>query len=204
MCIFSDLLLCLFWQNKSWDICYIIVYLIEILGEDVLFCCYVQVVNELFYCNKVVWLVGKLIIFDGMLLFLLLIYCIDEGELFVDICLIIMVEVSIVFGFVCFYFMVYVLLFVVLVEWLCEILLGKIIVELYMVIGCQKYVKIESYCEYLCYLVESDEKFIEVSGICGMVMLVFILSGFDWVFKIIKDKFVLQKEMFVVYVCVCY
>lgn len=139
-----------------------------------------------------------------MLFFLLLIYCSEEGELFVDICFIIYVEVSIVFGFVCFYFMVYVLLFGVLVEWLCEILLGKMMVELYMVIGCQKYVKIESYCEYLYYIICCDEQFIEVLGICGMVMLVFILLGFDWVFKVIKDCFVLQKEMIVVYVWVCY
>lgn len=204
MCVISDLLLCLCWQNKSCDIYYIICYLMEMLGIDNFVESYLQVVNELFYCNKVVWLVGKLIIFFGILLFLLLIYQMDDGELFIDICLMMIVEVSIVFGFVCFYFMVYVLLFVVLVEWLWEILLGKIIVELYMVIGCQKYVKIESYCEYFVYLQGCNEQFIEVLGICGMVMLVFMLLGFDWVFKVIKDRFVLQKEMFVVYVCVCY
>lgn len=57
--------------------------------------------------------------------------------------------------------MVYAPLPAALVEWLREILPGKTTAELYMAIGCQKHAKTESYREYLCYLTESDEKFIE-------------------------------------------
>ncbi len=96
-------------------------------------------------------------------------------ELFVDTCLTTTAEASIVFGFARSYFMVYAPLPAALVEWLREILPGKTTAELYMAIGCQKHAKTESYREYLCYLAESDEKFIEAHGIRGMVMLVFTL-----------------------------
>ncbi|WP_348260458.1 isocitrate dehydrogenase kinase/phosphatase AceK regulatory subunit, partial [Salmonella enterica] len=69
-------------------------------------------------------------------------------------------EASIVFGFARSYFMVYAPLAAALVEWLREILPGKTTAQLYMAIGCQKHAKTEGYREYLCYLPESDEKFI--------------------------------------------
>ncbi|MGS0314442.1 isocitrate dehydrogenase kinase/phosphatase AceK regulatory subunit, partial [Escherichia coli] len=161
------------------------------------------VANELFYRNKAAWLVGKLTTPDGTLPFLLPIHRTDEGELFVDTCLTTTAEASIVFGFARSYFMVYAPLPAALVEWLREILPGKTTAELYMAIGCQKHAKTESYREYLCYLAESDEKFIEAPGIRGMVMLVFTLPGFDRVFKIIKDKFAPQKEMSAAHVRAC-
>ncbi|EAA7338797.1 bifunctional isocitrate dehydrogenase kinase/phosphatase [Salmonella enterica subsp. enterica serovar Kiambu] len=204
MRILSDLPLRLPWQNKSRDIRYIIAHLTETLGEDALPRCHVQVANELFYRNKAAWLVGKLTTPDGTLPFLLPIHRTDEGELFVDTCLTTTAEASIVFGFARSYFMVYAPLPAALVEWLREILPGKTTAELYMAIGCQKHAKTESYREYLCYLAESNEKFIEAPGIRGMVMLVFTLPGFDRVFKIIKDKFAPQKEMSAAHVRACY
>ncbi|KJT96881.1 bifunctional isocitrate dehydrogenase kinase/phosphatase protein, partial [Salmonella enterica subsp. enterica serovar Heidelberg str. 76-0300] len=204
MRMLSDLPLRLPWQNKSRDIRYIIAHLTETLGEDALPRCHVQVANELFYRNKAAWLVGKLTTPDGTLPFLLPIHRTDEGELFVDTCLTTTAEASIVFGFARSYFMVYAPLPAALVEWLREILPGKTTAELYMAIGCQKHAKTESYREYLCYLTESDEKFIEAPGIRGMVMLVFTLPGFDRVFKIIKDKFAPQKEMSAAHVRACY
>ncbi|TJM00962.1 bifunctional isocitrate dehydrogenase kinase/phosphatase [Escherichia coli] len=204
MRVISDLPLRLRWQNKSRDIHYIIRHLTETLGTDNLAESHLQVANELFYRNKAAWLVGKLITPSGTLPFLLPIHQTDDGELFIDTCLMTTAEASIVFGFARSYFMVYAPLPAALVEWLREILPGKTTAELYMAIGCQKHAKTESYREYLVYLQGCNEQFIEAPGIRGMVMLVFTLPGFDRVFKVIKDKFAPQKEMSAAHVRACY
>ncbi|MGL4037017.1 bifunctional isocitrate dehydrogenase kinase/phosphatase [Kosakonia cowanii] len=202
--VLSDLPLRLPWQDKARDVRYISAHLLEAFGMDALNHAHLQVANELFYRNKAAWLVGKLITPAGTLPFLLPIHRSDEGELFVDTCLTTHAEASIVFGFARSYFMVYAPLPAATVEWLREILPGKTTAELYMAIGCQKHAKTESYREYLHYVTNSDEQFIEAPGIRGMVMLVFTLPGFDRVFKIIKDVFPPQKEMSAAHVRACY
>jgi isocitrate dehydrogenase kinase/phosphatase len=200
----SDLPLRLPWQDKARDVDYIVAHLLETLGQAALNESHLQVANELFYRNKAAWLVAKLQTPQGMVPMLLPIHRSDEGELFVDTCLTTSAEASIVFGFARSYFMVYAPLPAALVEWLREILPGKTTAELYMAIGCQKHGKTESYREYLTYIRQSDEQFIEAPGIRGMVMLVFTLPGFDRVFKVIKDGFAPQKEMSAAHVRACY
>jgi len=202
--VLSDLPLRLPWQDKARDVRYISAHLLEAFGMDALNHAHLQVANELFYRNKAAWLVGKLITPAGTLPFLLPIHRSDEGELFVDTCLTTHAEASIVFGFARSYFMVYAPLPAATVEWLREILPGKTTAELYMAIGCQKHAKTESYREYLHYVTNSDEQFVEAPGIRGMVMLVFTLPGFDRVFKVIKDIFPPQKEMSAAHVRACY
>ena len=202
--VLSDLPLRLPWQDKARDVRYISAHLLEAFGMDALNHAHLQVANELFYRNKAAWLVGKLITPAGTLPFLLPIHRSDEGALFVDTCLTTHAEASIVFGFARSYFMVYAPLPAATVEWLREILPGKTTAELYMAIGCQKHAKTESYREYLHYVTNSDEPFIEAPGIRGMVMLVFTLPGFDRVFKVIKDIFPPQKEMSAAHVRACY
>lgn len=202
--LLKDMPLRLPWQDLARDVGYIISHLTETLGEAMLDKVHLQVANELFYRNKAAWLVAKLVLPSGTLPFLLPIHRSNEGELFIDTCLTRPAEASIVFGFARSYFMVYAPLPAALVEWLRDILPGKTTAELYMAIGCQKHGKTESYREYLNYLAQSDEQFIEAPGIRGMVMLVFTLPGFDRVFKIIKDKFAPQKEMDEAHVRACY
>ena len=200
----SDLPLRLPWQDKARDVGYILAHLTDTFGSDVLCESHLQVANELFYRNKAAWLVAKLNTPQGVVPLLLPIHRSDEGELFVDTCLTTSAEASIVFGFARSYFMVYAPLPAALVEWLREILPGKTTAELYMAIGCQKHGKTESYREYLTYIRQADEQFIEAPGIRGMVMLVFTLPGFDRVFKVIKDRFAPQKEMSEAHVRACY
>ena len=202
--VLSDLPLRLPWQDKARDVRYISAHLLEAFGMDALNHAHLQVANELFYRNKAAWLVGKLITPAGTLPFLLPIHRSEEGGLFIDTCLTTHAEASIVFGFARSYFMVYAPLPAATVEWLREILPGKTTAELYMAIGCQKHAKTESYREYLHYVTNSDEQFIEAPGIRGMVMLVFTLPGFDRVFKVIKDVFPPQKEMSAAHVRACY
>lgn len=200
----SDLPLRLPWQDKARDVSYIVAHLLETFGQEALRESHLQVANELFYRNKAAWLVGKLHTPGGMVPLLMPIHRSDDGELFIDTCLTTRAEASIVFGFARSYFMVYAPLPAALVEWLRDILPGKTTAELYMAIGCQKHGKTESYREYLTYIRQTDEQFIEAPGIRGMVMLVFTLPGFDRVFKVIKDRFAPQKEMSAAHVRACY
>lgn len=202
--VLSDLPLRLPWQDNVRDIDYIVAHLTETFGSQLLADSHLQVANELFYRNKAAWLVAKLHTSDGMVPLLMPIHRSDEGELFVDTCLTTSAEASIVFGFARSYFMVYAPLPAALVEWLRDILPGKSTAELYMAIGCQKHGKTESYREYLTWISNTDEQFIEAPGIRGMVMLVFTLPGFDRVFKVIKDRFAPQKEMTATHVRACY
>lgn len=202
--ILHDLPLRLPWQDLARDVNYIVTHLTEALGVDMLARVKLQVAGELFYRNKAAWLIGKLVLPEGNLPFLLPIHRSEQGELWVDTCLTRGAEASIVFGFARSYFMVYAPHPGALVAWLRDILPGKTTAELYMAIGCQKHGKTEVYREYLDYIAASDDQFIEAPGIRGMVMLVFTLPGFDRVFKVIKDRFAPQKEMSAEHVRACY
>lgn len=202
--LLTDLPLRLPWQNKSRDVGYIVTHLLENVGAETLQDASLQVANELFYRNKAAWLVAKLRTRHGTVPLLLPIHRSDSGELFVDTCLTTSAEASIVFGFARAYFMVYAPLPAALVEWLRGILPGKTTAELYMAIGCQKHGKTESYREYLAWIQQTHEQFVEAPGIRGMVMLVFTLPGYDRVFKVIKDRFAPQKEMSAAHVRACY
>ncbi len=200
----SDLPLRLPWQDLPRDIAWIEQHLRDAFGAEALNDAPLEVANELFYRNKAAWLVGKLHLASSVVPFLLPIHRTDDGQLFIDTCLTSPAEASIVFGFARSYFMVYAPLPAALVEWLREILPGKTTAELYMSIGCQKHGKTEVYREYVNYVGNTDEQFIEAPGVRGMVMLVFTLPGFDRVFKVIKDRFAPQKEMSAAHVRACY
>ena len=202
--LLADLPLRLPWQDLARDVSYITAHLTETVDAQALSYASLEVANELFYRNKAAWLVGKLVLPEGKIPFLLPIHRTDDGQLMVDTCLTSSAEASIVFGFARSYFMVYAPFPAALVEWLRELLPGKTTAELYMAIGCQKHGKTESYREYLTYITGTDEQFIEAPGIRGMVMLVFTLPGFDRVFKVIKDKFAPQKEVSAERVRACY
>ncbi len=202
--LLSELPLRLPWEDLACDIGNIVTSLTQVFTVQQLAEARLQVANELFYRNKAAWLVGKLVLPDDTLPFLLPIHQTEQGALFIDTCLIGKAEASIVFGFARSYFMVYAPLPGALVAWLRDILPGKTTAELYCAIGCQKHGKTEYYREYLNHVAASHEQFIIAPGVKGMVMLVFTLPSFDRVFKVIKDRFAPQKEVSAARVRSCY
>jgi len=200
--VLDDLPLTLPWQHRARDVGWIVRHLqahFPRLNQG-----WLEVNSELFYRNKTAWLVARLHLPGGIFPCLLPIQRSDAGELWIDTCLTDVDDASIVFGFARAYFMVFAPVPAALVAWLQPILPGKTLAERYMAIGCQKHGKTECYREYLQALAENRAAFEIAPGVRGMVMLVFTLPGFDWVFKVIRDRFAPQKEVTEAQVRACY
>jgi isocitrate dehydrogenase kinase/phosphatase len=67
--------------------------------------------------------------------------------------------------------------------------------ELWNSLGFNRHGKTELYRSLLRHLAETDQKFTPAPGQRGMVMAVFTLSGFDVVFKVIRDRFQYPKTV---------
>ena len=104
-------------------------------------------------------------------------------------------EVSIIFSFTRSYFMVDVPVPAEFVNFLKRILPGKHIAELYTSIGFYKHGKSEFYRTLINHLASTEDRFVMAPGVRGMVMSVFTLTGFNTVFKIIKDRFSPSKTV---------
>ncbi|ANF59216.1 bifunctional isocitrate dehydrogenase kinase/phosphatase [Halotalea alkalilenta] len=192
------------WEDLERDAGLVAEMLAERFGES-LIGARIEACNELFFRNKAAWLIAKLRLGNGETHPLLLPIHIDpESRLSVDACLTDSAQASIVFGFARAYFMVYAPLPAALVAWLREILPSKTTAELYSAIGCQKHGKTECYREYLAAVASSEEHFELAPGTAGMVMLVFVLPGYERVFKVIRDRFAPPKEVTPARVRECY
>lgn len=155
----------------------------------------IYVLLLLFFCNKSVYIIGCIINVDCVLLFVVLICYVCLGLFVFDIVLLCCDLLQIIFSFLYLYFFVDMGVLFVYVEFFCMIMLGKLKVEIYMLVGLQKQGKNLFYCDLLYYLLYLSDCFIIVFGIKGFVMFVFMLLLFLYVFKIIKDYFLLLKEM---------
>jgi len=118
-----------------------------------------------------------------------------DGKIVVDAVLMTEDEVSIVFSFARSYFLVELDRPRDMVAFLKQIMPRKPIAELYNAVGCNKHGKTELYRSILAHLDETDDRFDIAPGQRGMVMSVFTLSGFDVVFKVIKDRFDYPKTV---------
>ncbi len=98
-------------------------------------------------------------------------------------------DVTIVFSFSRAYFMVDMEVPSAYVRFLLSIMPGKSSVDLYAMLGLQKQAKTLFYRELLYHLSHSQDNFQIAPGVRGMVMLVFTLPSFQFVFKLIKDRF---------------
>jgi isocitrate dehydrogenase kinase/phosphatase len=119
----------------------------------------------------------------------------EAGQLYLDAVLFDVSDISIVFSFTRAYFMVYTDQPSQYVAFLRSIMPHKEKFEMYAAIGFPKHAKTEFVRRSVARIKQSDDKFEIAPGIKGMVMLVFTLPSYEYVFKVIKDRFTPPKSM---------
>ena len=153
------------------------------------------VLESLFFRNKGAYIVGKIVSGRESMPFVLPILRTDEGRAFVDTVLFGSDRVSVIFSFTRSYFMVDAAVPSQYVLFLQSLMPAKPISEIYSCMGYYKHGKTYFHrCAYR-HMRSTRDQFILAPGIKGMVMSVFTLPSYDFVFKIIKDRFTPPKEM---------
>lgn len=147
------------------------------------------------YRNKGAYLVGRVFTLDEQWPLVIPILNREGLGIRMDTAITDEAEVSIIFSFTRSYFMVRVAYPAEFIKFLQRILPGKHLSELYTSIGFYKQGKTEFYRALIEHLKTTDDQFVMAAGVRGMVMTVFTLSGFNTVFKIIKDRFSPSKTV---------
>jgi len=153
-----------------------------------------ELASPVFFRGKGAYLVGRLRTDRGDLPWLLALVN-PAGRIVADAVLLSEDEVSIVFSFARSYFFVEMDRPGATVAFLKTIMPRKPVAELYNAVGCNKHGKTELYQSILHHLRVTDDRFEIAPGQRGMVMSVFMLPGFDVVFKVIKDRFDYPKTV---------
>lgn len=153
-----------------------------------------RVIPHAFYRNKAAYIVGRIMNGRTDIGFSLAILNNEEGALYVDTLLLGEKQLSVVFSYSQAYFMLSHEVPSSVVSFLRAIIPGRTQSELYSSIGFHKQGKSDFYRDFLHHLSHSYDEFVIAPGIRGMVMMVFTLPSYNYVFKIIKDKFAPQKE----------
>jgi isocitrate dehydrogenase kinase/phosphatase len=149
----------------------------------------IQVLNSLFFRNKAAHVVGRVINGEVMEPFVIPILQNEAGAMFADTLLVRRKDVAILFSFSRAYFLVDMEVPSAYVSFLLSIMPTKSVVDLYAMLGLQKQAKTLFYRQLQHHLNHSRDNFQVAPGVRGMVMLVFTLPSFQFVFKLIKDRF---------------
>lgn len=155
----------------------------------------IQVLNSLFYRNKAAYLVGRIVSNGEMLPFVYPFLNNERGAVYVDTVLFSPDDVSKLFSFTRSYFMVDASVPSQYVDFLKSIMPQKERFELYNAIGFGKHGKTEFFRSAVANTKKTNDQYVIAPGIKGMVMLVFTLPSFDYVYKVIKDRFTPPKDM---------
>jgi isocitrate dehydrogenase kinase/phosphatase len=149
----------------------------------------IQVLDSLFFRNKAAHIVGRVINGEIMEPFVVPLLQNDDGAVFADALLMRQKEIAILFSFSRAYFLVDMEVPSAYVAFLLSIMPSKSVVDLYAMLGLQKQAKTLFYRQLQHHLNHSRDNFQVAPGVRGMVMLVFTLPSFQFVFKLIKDRF---------------
>ena len=154
-----------------------------------------RVLESLFFRNKAAYLVGQLVAGDQTMPFVLPLLHTERGSVYVDTILFGADQVSVIFTFTRSYFMVDAEVPSRYVTFLQELMPAKPISEIYSCLGYNKHGKTCFHrCAYL-HMRETRDQFHVAPGIKGMVMSVFTMPSYDFVFKVIKDRFTPPKDI---------
>lgn len=154
----------------------------------------IEVARTLFFRGKGAYLVGQLHL--GRESVPLLVALLNpDGRVVVDAALFTEDELSVVFSFARSYLFAETERPREMVDWLRAIMPRKPVSDLWNSIGFHRHGKTELYRSLLEHLDGSDGRFTFAPGKRGMVMAVFVLPGFDVVFKVIRDRFEFPKTV---------
>lgn len=154
----------------------------------------IEMLKSVFFRNKGAYLVGRLIVDERVLPFVIPLLHEVKG-IYADALLLEYNDVSSIFSYNRSYFLVDTDIASEMVDFLRTIIPTKSLGELYNSIGFEKHGKTVLYRDFLRHLDQSDDQFIVAPGIKGMVMIVFTLPSYPMVFKIIKDRFPPPKKV---------
>jgi isocitrate dehydrogenase kinase/phosphatase len=153
-----------------------------------------EVIKEVFYQMTRAYLVGRIAGRGWSMPFVIAMRNTDSGVL-VDAVMLDESTVSVLFSFTRSYFHVDLAHVGEVVRFLKDILPRKPVSELFTVLGRAKQGKTERYRELFRHLQLSDDRFVPAPGEKGLVMVCFTLPSFDVVFKLIRDRFPVQKNV---------
>lgn len=151
-----------------------------------------------FYRNKAVYIVGRIMAAGEQVPFVLpMLHNGDSAApaVYIDTALFGSDRVSLLFSFTRTYFMVDASIPSQYVLFLHQLMPKKAISEIYSCIGHHRHGKTYYYRSALRHMRATHDQFIVAPGIKGMVMTVFTLPSYEFVFKIIKDRFTPPKEV---------
>ena len=154
----------------------------------------IELARPVFFRGKGAYLVGQIHAASGDIP-LLVALTNPHGRIVVDAVLTTADEVSVVFSFARSYFFVAIGSPREMIDYLRTLMPRKPVAELYSALGFNKHGKTELYRSLLKHLAFGNGRFGVAPGQPGMVMAVFTLSGFDVVFKVIRDRFAFPKTV---------
>jgi isocitrate dehydrogenase kinase/phosphatase len=154
-----------------------------------------HVLEHHFYRNKGAYIVGRIVSGSSSMPFVIPILHNEEGAVYVDTILFGSDKVSVLFSFTRSYFLVDATIPSQYVLFLQQLMPAKPISEIYSAMGYNKHGKTYYHRCAFRHMQSTTDKFMIAPGIKGMVMTVFTMPSYDFVFKVIKDRFTPPKEM---------
>ena len=154
-----------------------------------------EVLKHHFFRNKGAYIVGRIVSGQASMPFVLPVLHNERGAVYVDTVLFGADKLSVLFSFTRSYFLVDASIPSAYVLFLQQLMPAKPISEIYSAMGYNKHGKTYYHrCAYR-HMTSTNDQFIIAPGIKSMVMSVFTMPSYDFVFKIIKDRFTPPKDM---------